>query len=180
VTGQVALGAARLFGLILGPASRGAQSATKPILAGNPDVCGCSTRQRGRGGERCESNYWIRLEATPQPFGGRRWWFVCPRVGRRTTKLYLPDGELTFASRQAYRLADACQREQPHHRAWRRACKLRGKLGGNGGLESDIPKPKWMRQATYDRKLERIFAVEELVYDHIKILDRKVARLLGR
>jgi hypothetical protein len=57
---------------------------------------------------------------------------------------------------------------------------LRGKLGGTGGLESYIPKPKWMREATYERKLEEIFAAEEVVYAHIKILDRKLDRLLGR
>jgi hypothetical protein len=56
---------------------------------------------------------------------------------------------------------------------------LRGKLGGTGGLESDIPQPKWMREATYERKLEEIFA-EEVVYDHIEILDRKLDRSLGR
>ena len=61
----------------------------------------------------------------------------------------------------------------------RRAFKLRGKLGGTGGLESYIPKPKWMRAATYDRKPEEIFAAEEVVYDHIEILDRKLDRLLG-
>ena len=43
----------------------------------------------------------IQLETTPQPFGGRRWWFVCPRAGRRAAKLYLPNGVFTFASRQA-------------------------------------------------------------------------------
>ena len=41
-------------------------------------------------GERRESDYWVQLETTPQPFGGRRWWFVCPRTGRRAAKLYLP------------------------------------------------------------------------------------------
>jgi len=53
---------------------------------------------------------WLGLTTTPQPFGGQRWWFICPRTGRRTAKLYLPDGALTFASRQAYRLAYQCQR----------------------------------------------------------------------
>src|ERR1700690_1949778 len=55
-------------------------------------------------GERRESDYWISLETTPQPFGGRRWWFVCPRTGRRAGKLYLPNGAFIFAARQAYRL----------------------------------------------------------------------------
>ena len=143
-------------------------------------MCGWKYSTTQLDGERHESSYWIKLVTTPQLFGGRRWWFLCPRTGRRATKLYLPDGALTFASRQAYRLAYACQREPAHERASRRAFKLRGKLGGTGGLESDIPKPKWMREATYDRKLEEIFAAEEVVYDHIKILDRKIDRLLGR
>ena len=52
--------------------------------------------------------------------------------------------------------------------------------GGTGGLESYIPKPKWMRKATYDRKLEEIFAAEEIVYAHIEMLDRRLDRLLGR
>jgi hypothetical protein len=129
-------------------------------------------------GGRQESNYCIQLATTPQFFGGRRWWFICPITGRRAAKLHLPEGALTFASRQARRLTYQCQREPAHERASRRAFKLRGKLGGTGGLESDIPKPKWMRVATYDRKLEEIFAAEEIVYAHIKILD--LDRLLGR
>jgi hypothetical protein len=65
-------------------------------------------------GERRESDYWIQLGTTPQPFGGRRWWFICPHTGVRAATLYLPDGAFTFASRRAYRLAYPCQREQPH------------------------------------------------------------------
>jgi hypothetical protein len=106
-----------------------------------------------------------------------RWWFICPRTGRRATKLHLPDGALTFASRQAYRLVYACQREPAHYRALRRAFKLRGKLGGTGGIESYIPKPKWMREATYDRKLEEIFAAEEIVDAYTQDLDRKLMKL---
>jgi hypothetical protein len=122
-------------------------------------------------GERRESDYWISLETTPQPFGGRRWWFVCPRTGRRAGKLYLPNGAFIFAARQAqaraYRLADRSQREAPHDRALRRAFKLRGKLGADGGIGDYVPKPKWMRWRTYDRKLEEIFAAEEVVDAHL-------------
>jgi len=85
-------------------------------------------------GENHSSDYWVQLETTPQPFGGRRWWFICPRTGRRATKLYLPNDAYTFASRQAYRLAYPCQREPVHERALRRAFKLRGKLGAEGGI----------------------------------------------
>lgn len=121
-------------------------------------------------GERRESDYWIPLETTPQPFGGRRWWFVCPRTGRRASKLYLPNGAFTFAARQAYRLAYRSQREAPHDRALRRAFKLRGRLGADGGIGDYVPKPKWMRRSTYNRKLEEIFAAEEIAYAHIEIL----------
>jgi hypothetical protein len=58
--------------------------------------------------------------------------------------------------------------------------KLRGKLGGTGGIGGYISKPKWMREATYDRKLEELFAAEEIVDAHTQDLDGKLDRLLGR
>jgi hypothetical protein len=69
---------------------------------------------------------------------------------------------------------------QPHDRASRRAFKLRGKLGAEGGIGGYIPKPKWMRQLTFDRKLKEIFAAEEVVEAHMEIFNRKLDRLLGR
>ncbi len=62
------------------------------------------------------SDYWIELITTPQPFGGRRWWFICPRTGQHVTKLHLPPGAFTFASRKAYRLAYRSQRETDRDR----------------------------------------------------------------
>jgi hypothetical protein len=133
-----------------------------------------------RDGEKRESDYWIQLETTPQPFGGRRWWFICPHTGRRAAKLYLPNGAFTFASRQACRLVYASQREQSHDRASRRAFKLRGKLGAEGGIGDFIPKPKWMRWPTYERKLEEVFAAEEVVDAYLgaalEALERDVRR----
>jgi hypothetical protein len=131
-------------------------------------------------GERRESDYWIELETTPQPFGGRRWWFVCPRTGRRAAKLYLPNGAFTFASRRAYRLAYRSQRETTYDRALRRAFKLRGKLGADGGIGDYIPKPKWMRWPTYDRKLAEIFAADEVVDAHLCAFVGKLNRRVGR
>jgi hypothetical protein len=131
-------------------------------------------------GERRESDYWIQLETAPQPFGGRRWWFVCPRTGRRAEKLYLPSGAFTFASRQAYRLGYRSQRESPRDRGLRRAFKLRGKLGSDGGIGDYIPKPKWMRWRTYDRTLERIATAESIVDGHLLAFVRKLDRRLGR
>ena len=44
------------------------------------------------GGEKRDSDYPIILVTTQQPFGGRRWWFNCPRTGDLVSKLYLPNG----------------------------------------------------------------------------------------
>jgi hypothetical protein len=122
-----------------------------------------STRADGEG---YVSDYWVQLITTPQPFGGRRWWFVCPRTGKRAAKIYLPDEAVTFASRQAYRLTYACQREPVHYRDLRRALKLRGELGAVGGIGSYIPKPKWMRWPTYERAMTKIDKAEEVVDAH--------------
>ena len=150
-----------------------------PSRPGNR-ACARALCNHPKGRRTHKSDYWIRLETTPQPFGGRRWWFVCPRTGKRAAKLHLPDGAFTFASRQAYRLAYACQREPAHYRALRRAFKLRGKLGAEGGIGDYVEKPKWMRRRTYDRKLEEIFAAEEIVDAHMQNFARKLDRLLGR
>jgi hypothetical protein len=131
-------------------------------------------------GGRRESDYWIELETTPQPFGGRRWWFICPRTGRRVAKLYLPNGATTFASRQAYRLAYRSQRETPYDRALRRAFKLHAKLGADGGIGDHIPKPKWMRWRTYDRHLEQIASAEEVIDGHLAAFLWKLDPSLGR
>jgi hypothetical protein len=53
----------------------------------------------------------IFLATTRPPFGGLRWWFVCPFLNRRVRKLYLPLGGRHFWSRRAYELAYASQRE---------------------------------------------------------------------
>ncbi len=59
-------------------------------------------------GEKRESNYWIQFETTPQPFGGRRWWFICPRTGRRAAKLYLPNGAKRWQAEQSLDPRERC------------------------------------------------------------------------
>jgi hypothetical protein len=96
----------------------------------------------------------IRLVQTVPTFGGFRWWFLCPRTGCRTTKLFLPRGGWHFLSRQAYGLTYDSQREAGLDLLRRRAIRLSRQLG-----ETDWdfwapppPKPKWMRWRTYRRK----------------------------
>jgi hypothetical protein len=121
----------------------------------------------------------IDLVATAQPFGGQRWWFVCPRTGRSVSKLYLPFGALRFASRHAYRLAYQSQRESPSDRAVNRAFKLRHRLGA-GGIGDHIPEPKGMRLATFEREIERVEAAEAVVNRHLWAFVRKLNGRLGR
>ena len=100
---------------------------------------------------------WIELVTTPQPFGGRRWWFRCPRTGARVAKLHLPPGAPTFASQRAYRLAYKSQCEGAYDRAIGRAYKLRCRLGAKGGIGDYVAKPRWMRWATtFEREMARV------------------------
>lgn len=114
-------------------------------------------RHAGRASPVSTEDYLVRLRTTPQRFGGVRWWFVCPRTGRRTVKLFLPRGGHQFLSRGAYGLGYACQRENRMSRAQRQARKVYRALRGDGNWRDGAPpKPKGMRWRTYDRLAERL------------------------
>jgi hypothetical protein len=106
--------------------------------------------------------YRIGLQTTPQPFSGVRWWFCCPRTGRRSVRLFLPRGGIRFWSRYAYGLGYASQREDGRGRAQLQAQKLYAALGGDGHWMDGAPaKPKWMRWATYERKAMKLDAYND-------------------
>jgi hypothetical protein len=93
-------------------------------------------------------------------FGGRRWYFTCPRTHERVSVLWKPRGSPMFASRQAFQrqVAYFSQFLTPGARAVQSAQNIRRKLGGDNSpaLLSDFPaKPKWMRWRTYERLLNR-------------------------
>jgi hypothetical protein len=135
----------------------------------------------GREGDRIVRDR-IRLVCTVPTYGGRRWWFVCPRTARRTRKLFLPNGGWHFWSRQAYGLGHACQREDRFSRLQRRAAKLNRQLGGEGlSTWADPPKkPKGMHWQTYFRKYVRWARVveranQEFVRKSMRMLTRPTA-----
>ena len=103
-----------------------------------------------RDGERHEQATRIAMVTTQPHFGGHRWWFQCPRSGRRVRCLHLGGGSRTFASRQALGLKYRCQGEGDADRLFRAACVVNERLGG-GSLNDEPPKPKWMRWPTYWR-----------------------------
>jgi hypothetical protein len=93
-------------------------------------------------------------------------------------KLHLPYGAGVFASRQAYCLGYAIQREGAPDRARRRARKARKRIGGGPNLLERLPmKPKWMRWATYWRNVE---ACQEADGQVLKFLVGDAEKILGR
>jgi len=97
----------------------------------------------------------ISMATTPCPFGGVRWWWICPATGRWVRKLYLPNGGTRFLSRGpgAYRLACASQRQGRVDRMYARSRRLYRLLGADyyGPLDGCWPpKPKGMRWQTYN------------------------------
>jgi hypothetical protein len=123
----------------------------------------------------------IGLVALPCGFSGGKWFFTCPKTGRRAFVLWKPPGASCFASRAAFgkEFAYASQFEAPHKRAWRRADKIRFKLCGGDytQMHSVFPpiKPKGMRWLTYVARLKLLEHFEEIGRSHFI---RVAARLI--
>ena len=74
------------------------------------------------GGEPEQINYTVRLTSAPLPWGGLRYWFICPvkNCGRRARKLYLAPGGKYFACRHCYNLTyKSAQEEHSGDSLWR-------------------------------------------------------------
>jgi hypothetical protein len=121
-------------------------------------------------GEPCEIDDKVFLASLRPPFGGRRWWFVCPRLNRRVRKLYLPLGDRHFWCRRAYRLAYASQRETVYDRAMRRARKLTLRLGGDPADDTYPDKPSRMRWTTYNRMMDKLVAADSVADERLILL----------
>jgi len=115
----------------------------------------------------------VSLVTTRPPFGGVRWWFICPRSNQRVRMLYLPPGGRHFWSRRTYRLAYGSQSETAHDRAMRRSRKLCRRLGGDPDDDACPDKPKRMRWTTYNRIMDRIAAAERVADDHLVLLMKR-------
>jgi hypothetical protein len=96
------------------------------------------------------------LSSHPQPFGGVRWWWLCPRCCRRRATLYQLGGS-PWACRCCLPLTYASRREYEWHRAERRLRTLAVRLGipPDAAHEWDSPecpdKPNGMHWRTYER-----------------------------
>lgn len=128
--------------------------------------------------ERCANGqpvrYRVDLLATPQPFGGVRWWFRCPVTGGKATKLILPRGGARLASREAWNLGYQTQRAGRLELVSRRAARVYRAIGGTGNWRDGPPdKPRWMRWETYSKG---VLALRALKAEHGAIWVSEVCR----
>lgn len=71
--------------------------------------------------------YQIRLANTPTPFGGLRWWFICPGddCESRAAKLYFKAGSDYFLCRECHGLTyKSCQESHRYDRLYRDIAKM--------------------------------------------------------
>ena len=100
----------------------------------------------------------VYLEEHPLPYGGERWFALCPRTGRRCTALVLPTGQTQFASVSGWSVAYGSQRECPIHRGHRAIDKGQRRLGGLS---------KYTRKPTRARLLDRLIERQVFVDDQL-------------
>ena len=106
----------------------------------------------------------VAVEPIPQPFGGRRWYFRCPRCGRRCAHLYVLTWSFRFRCRQCHRLAYHVQRldrVSRRQRAFRRMVRRLGADPETDGWHYLPSRPPGMRRTTYARWESRWDRLEE-------------------
>ena len=114
-------------------------------------------------------------------FGGTRPYFVCPgkpngsTCGRRVGKLYAAGRR--FLCRRCYELSYASQRETELQRMRRKVTKACKRLGSDSSTGPFVPKPKGMRQHTFERLRRRAF---DLQWQADEEVDRQCGLLLTR
>jgi hypothetical protein len=100
----------------------------------------------------------LYLEEQPQPYGGERWYALCPRTGRRCTALVLPPGRVQFASVDGWNVAYGSQRECPIHRGHRAIDKAKVRRKALS---------KYTRKPTRERLLHRLIERQVFVEEQI-------------
>ncbi|MEE4537530.1 MAG: hypothetical protein V2J51_03435 [Erythrobacter sp.] len=121
--------------------------------------------------KHCTQN--IRLSYTVPRYGGKRWWMHCPVNGARVGKLYVPPGGDIFASRRAWRIGYRSQRGTRQDRTFEKLFRIQRRLNSEEGWGAIPMRPKGMHHRTYERHLERYFAIDEQC-------GRETLALLGR
>ena len=94
-------------------------------------------------------HYDINLTTTTPNYGGKRYWWECPKCGRRVAVLYCAG---YYVCRHCLGAKYQTQHLQPIDRQFKRIAVLRERLGWYGGLAHGIgEKPKGMHQETFNK-----------------------------
>ncbi len=152
-------------------------------ITGGRQAITLNYRNKSRGQDWQTVEQRVPIRWTPCRFGGERPWFVCDvsangvHCGRQVAKLY-GAGRL-FACRHCYRLGYQVQRGGLMDRAHHRLARLHRKLGADydGPDGPPPPRPKWMRQRTYQHAVQQIENAEDHLND---VFIAGSARLLAR
>jgi len=123
----------------------------------------------------------ISLCSAARHFGGRQWYFTCPKTYDAVSVLWKPSGSPYFASRQAFgrQVAYASQFQTKHDRALSKAQAIRRRVGGGdciSCLDAFPPKPKGMRWKTYYRQMDRCDEADSFAMASLYAQLRKLAR----
>lgn len=101
----------------------------------------------------------IRLAYTTCHLGGTRVWWRCPCCGRRVAILYVRGK--TIACRRCWRLRYMVESSDDNRKAFRRADKLRARLGWVPGVaHGEGARPKGMHHRTFDKLVNKYRAAE--------------------
>jgi hypothetical protein len=123
----------------------------------------------------------VTAVAIAQPFGGVRWWLLCPRCHRRRRTLYQASRGL--GCRTCLGLTYPSQRLSPSMLRYRRlgeeVARLWQRLGGRDDTPEGIwpRRPRGMHEATHAR-LKAEF--ERLTGEQFAIVNQQVVRLTRR
>lgn len=115
---------------------------------------------------------WIGLHAKQCRFGGLRWFASCPQTSMSVANIHLPKTGNQFLSRRAAGLGYKSQCEPPIGRTLLKRNRLLDEFCPTGMFCPQ--KPNWMRWATYNKKITRLF---ELDAELDACLDGYAARL---
>jgi len=126
-----------------------------------------------------EFEYLVRLQTTPLPWGGVRYWFTCPDCGRRVACLYLPELESIFKCWRCHNLTWASNQAEAQHK---RKNQILDSLGLSRDdvktlifkpLESFLPPPdKLERLRQSEAHLDRRFHKQSRQLTQAELLDQ--------
>lgn len=110
-------------------------------------------------------NYKIQIITTRPNYGGRRIWFVCPIIGKKSSVLYLMPENGVFSCRHAYKYQYASQSKSFIERKLDRLDYYKSEIN----CDEYFQRPKGMHHSTYNRKIQKIIELRDSISLHLKV-----------